>query len=113
MVRLINSMLIPLRALAYILALTSSATVTACLATLGLSVLPKDGSGLVILVLAITLTAGGVALLESKLRWRCWLEEKSLLPPGRSIRSSLLRGQAPLPVSFGVVLGVLIAVRLS
>lgn len=105
-------MLIPLRTLAYMLALASSATVTAYLAPLCLTVLPQDGSGVAILALTTALTAGGVAVLERKLRWSCWLEDKFSPSPGRGIRSSLLRGQAPLPFSLGVVLGALLAVKL-
>ncbi|HRD96980.1 MAG TPA: hypothetical protein PLA97_11350 [Rubrivivax sp.] len=90
-------------------------TVTASTFLLGhlFARLPGSPLGVVVGVLATVGVALAVGLLEQTLVWRHWLQPQSRqVPQALRARSSLLGGNAPLPITMGVMAGAIIAVRL-
>ena len=95
-----------------LLALACSSVGTAWLLSLCLPLLPHGLLATTIFIAAVALVFTGVATVERRLLWQRWLEPRAVTDLTRRPRSSLLQGFAPLPISLGVVVGALLALKL-
>lgn len=94
------------RSIAYVFAFIASATTSAFVTMRGLPLLPLGGAGLPLLLLLVVGAAMAVAKFE-----RRWMRPREPAMVNTVPRSSLLAGNAPPPLSLGVVVGVLVALK--
>lgn len=102
-----------LRSVAYVAGFCMSVLASTTLLGQLFAWLPGGLLGVVGGVLAIVGVALALGVLEHALVWRHWLQPRSRqVPEALRSRSSLLGGNAPLPITMGVIAGAIIAVRL-
>lgn len=103
-----------LRALAYVAALVASTAISALAVARLLPLIPGGALGFVLTTLGVVTVALVVAALERSLPWGASMQAaREPKPAWLRGHSQLLAGHAPLPLATGVVLGSLLAVRLS
>ena len=100
-----------LRHVAYLLALVCSSVGTAWLVSRCLPLLPVGWLGIAILLAAAALVCTGMSAIESKLLWQDRLQPRTLTHGAHSPRSTRLQGFAPLPVTLGVAVSALLALK--
>lgn len=101
------------RSVAYVAGFCMSVTASTSLLGQLFARLPDSLLGVVVGVLATVGIALALGVLEHALVWRHWLQPRSRqVPEALRSRSSLLGGNAPLPITMGVIAGAIIAVRL-
>ena len=101
------------RSVAYVAGFCMSVTASTFLLGQLFARLPGSLLGVVVGVLATVGIALALGVLEHALVWRHWLQPKTRqVPEALRSRSSLLGGNAPLPITMGVIAGAIIAVRL-
>ncbi len=101
------------RSVAYVAGFCMSATASTFFLGQLFAWLPGSLLGVVVGVLATVGIALALGVLEHALVWRHWLQPKNRqVPAALRSRSSLLGGNATMPITMGVIAGAIIAVRL-